>query len=207
MESPVLLKGNRYLPRVGMRGEFTLKSPFNAIIIDKICTVLSIRTISSLAFDSIDVFKEHYEAFGLSREEYEKDVELDKEIITIQSDGGVSLSFPAGYIDILPKITGIPYVVYHAVIELPPFPEEVNWAAFSSGLKDYCQKALGVPEVRVNMVQMSEKTLVSKEDHELTQADRNLKKEKSALLEVEKWKRLYQEVLADREELYKLLEG
>jgi len=86
------------LPHINLSGTFKLKSPLDTLISEKVIyTVDSIKNITSLIEDDIDVETLVYTSQGLTTTNYLEDLKNKIPIVTLKSEGNALFHIPAIY--------------------------------------------------------------------------------------------------------------
>ena len=160
----------RFIPTIGERGFYDIANPFT-LEANTIATCKSIRKISELLTSGIDVLADYYVSNGLDETLFEQHQEKDVEIISLLTDGGRWISFPATYLRGYPNMNGVPYQVRYLVIPLPPFPLDQSFDHVVTQLKDVVKDSLGV-DTDVKIVTQSDVSLVETSKHLETKARR-----------------------------------
>lgn len=91
----------RMTPVVYTRGIYSLKSPFVAAS-DKLYKCTAVRGYRELIDSGKDIFKEYYESLGLSKSDYQEDLQADACICALRADTGETIYVPDTYIVGLP---------------------------------------------------------------------------------------------------------
>lgn len=181
MESSVQLNmfalGVEYLPTdfkptTGLRGVYSLREPFKAALSEAIHTCTAIRRLSTLVAAGEDVYNDYYLQYGLTKEDYERDIGLDKDLITIMSDGGSVLHFPVGYMLSFPNMNGEVYQRFIVQIGLPPFPRDTDFSVVEGAIQDVMHSHLGINGVVIAVTENSDLQLVPNDVHAALSATR-----------------------------------
>lgn len=161
----------RFIPTIGERGHYRLKAPFE-IREGEIFTCKSIRKISELFDEQVDVYAEYYKPAGISEEVYEKDVADDGCIIYLASDVNRWVICPDHYLLGYPNVNGKAYVRLNVVFSLPPMSVEQDYTQLKAQLEEVVQMTLGVKPGTILLDRKSHQLAVPLEKHEALQADR-----------------------------------
>lgn len=196
---------NSFTPSTGLRGEYTLKAPFDKEVTKAIYTCKAIRRISSLTMLGEDVYATYYQPYGLTLDEYEKDAQGDRDIITIISDGGVTVNFPVGYLTSYPDMNGEPYQTKGFVVKIPTYPRDTDYSGAVEAIRQAVISQLGVEDVSVHIATTSDVGLVEESQHKALKAARRLRV-MNALenSNPQKWRKRYEDTLAALEDLIAL---
>ena len=202
MEPSIQLIQTAFTPEVGLRGVYTLKPPFNRDVTPAIYTCNAIRRISSLFGMGEDVFQKYYVPYGVDRNDYDRDVDLDLSIITIMSDGGASVHFPVGYLETYPNMNGEAYQAFHLLTALPPFPRDTDFEILKNAIQELVQQHLGIPKASTRIIEASEVQLVPNDAHAAISAQRRAVAEMpTPTTRASSWRIRYEELLAERDAL------
>ena len=132
------------IPKVGSKGTFTLKSPFDSIVeADQEYEVLSVRSISELQ-NVIDVFKIVYETIGLSNDIYLSDVTNKVPIVTLLNNANKQIHVPANKIGSQPISAGVKYQGKAIVLNMGPLPTDYDFTQLESQLVNISSDVVGV---------------------------------------------------------------
>lgn len=160
------------LPTIGSSGSFKLAPPFDAKMgVSERYTVKSIRTISEIEANSVDVKKIYYLDNGLTELDYIQHVEVDMQIVSLQSGYGQWIEVPAVYILEMPKIDGVPYQKKNIIISLPPIPTDMQISVLAQDLQDTATLFIGA-EASHAIIDVSTVLAVDKDTHETVKAER-----------------------------------
>ena len=166
---------NQLLPEIGSSGAFKFKAPFDKILgASTNYTCKSIRKISELLSKSEPVLNTYYLAYGLTSDDYSIDLSLDTSIIGLFSGKGVWFYVPASYILSYPDSTGIGYRRMIMGAELGPVPDTMDLEPINQAVADTIYGYMGIRPVVKNVV-VSQKILVSQEDHQSIEIARTAK--------------------------------
>ena len=202
MESSVSVNITRFTPEIGLRGTYTLLSPYNESIGIAIYTCQAVQSISSLKAQGIDVFATYYEPFGVDIEIFEADESRDASIITLLSDSGTQHFFPVGYLESYPNMNGVPYRATHFYLHLPASPLSYDFTLLKDALEQTVKRFLGVPEALARPIVASETSLVPEGDSDVLMADRETRKEASSpLVLAEQWRLRYEALKREHDQL------
>lgn len=216
MESGVQLNttalGIEYLPSdfkptTGLRGVYSLREPFKTALSGAIHTCTAIRRLSTLIAAGEDALNDYYIGYGLTKEDYERDIELDKDIVTIMSDGGAIVHFPVGYMEAFPNMNGEVYQRFIIQIGLPPFPRATDFAVLEGSIRDVMHTHLGIDGVVIAVTENSELQLVPNDTHAALSAMRSATAEiPTTLSQLEALQSRYESLLRERDDLLRLFE-
>lgn len=203
--APNAIVSNAFTPTLGLRGVYKLRQPFSNTITEAIYTCTGINKLSLLVASGVDVFGLYYTPFGLTENDYDEDLEQDKSLITITSEGGSIAHFPVGYLESYPEMNGEVYQRYILQVGLPPTPRDFNFDLLLTSIQTLVQNHLGIDESIVSVVENSDAMLIDTATHELVSAQRNQKAKVSLPLnEAEMWRLRYEAMVVERDQLLDL---
>ena len=141
---------NNILPTVGSRGAYTLITPFNAMVVtNELLTCKAIRSISELIAAGVDVYKEYYQANGLTQVDFDNAVKNDEFIISFQGGTGVWIYVPSNYLGAAPITAGIPYHVRVVGVSLGAVPVNKDITVLKQAIANLVYDTIGIqPEVK-----------------------------------------------------------
>lgn len=161
------------LPTIGSSGYFQLRAPFDAIILpNERYTCQAVRRISDYLASNEDPKADIYVANNIAEDEFDADVKIDAYIISLQASTGHWVYVPASYVIAHPVVNGIPYRTMMIGVSLPAFPAARDLTFLTTDIKNLVKDAIGVDAV-TKLVETSKVILVTKEKHDLTQANRD----------------------------------
>jgi hypothetical protein len=162
------------IPTVGSSGFFELSAPFDTKLLPgERYTCQAVRKISDYISNNEDVFATVYEANGLSSNEYDEDVVNDTFIISLQAAIGHWLYVPVRWVATFAITNGIPYRALVISAALPPLPATRDLSFLEQDIRNLIKDALGVDSI-TKLTETTRVSLISKEQHDLTQAARDL---------------------------------
>ena len=202
MEPSIQLTQTAFTPEVGLRGVYTLKAPFNRDVTPAIYTCTALRRISSLISMGEDVYVKYYAPYGVELNDYDTDVNLDRSIVTIVSDGGAAVHFPVGYLESYPNMNGEVYQVFHLLTILPPVPRDTDFDILKNAIQEVVQQHLGIPTAITRRVEASELQLVPNATHAVIKAQRAAAASlPTPTLKAAMWQSRYEALLIERDAL------
>jgi hypothetical protein len=165
------------LPSLGSSGAWTLKTPFDALIVSNLAyTCQEVRRITTMVGQGVDVFTQHYARHGLTKAEYDQDVQNDVSMITLITSSGDWLFVPSSYVTGWPAADGVPYATIAAAIVLGALPNTVDPSFLTEDLKAFIKARLGlVPDI--SYVVVSETVMKDQNQHEILEIARENAKE------------------------------
>jgi len=133
------------LPPVGASGVFTVKTPLDTIIKNDIeYKVTSIRTITDMIADEIDVKQYVYSDQSLIASEYENDLDNNELIVTLQAPDGSYYYIPANKFISIPDVTGVRFSQSTIAINLGFIPEDLDVSYMFNDIADLVKSMFGV---------------------------------------------------------------
>jgi hypothetical protein len=164
---------NNILPTIGSAGSFKLLAPFDKMITDGVkYTCQAIRTLNDYLANNENPKTDIYDNYKIPETDYDKDLQENMHIVSLQSDIGHWLYVPARYIATYPLVNGIPYRSFAMVISLPSFPVDRDLKFLETEVSNLCKDTLGVSP-QSKFVETSRIVLVSADKHNVTTAERN----------------------------------
>lgn len=162
------------LPTIGSSGYFELRAPYDqAVLPDERYTCQAVRKLSDYLANNEDPKTDIYDANGIDEAEYDLDVEADMYIVSLQGETGQWVYVPARYLVKYPIVNGIPYRSMMIGVSLPPLPADRDLSFLTTDMGNLVRDTLGV-DVQIDLMETSMVILVSKDRHDLEQAQRDL---------------------------------
>lgn len=162
------------IPTVGSSGYFELRSPFDNLILEnERYTCQAVRRISDYLANNEDVKVSIYDKYTLPESEFFEDSAKDMFIVSLQSEKGHWIYVPARYVIKYPEVNGIPYRTMMIGVSLPPMAVDRDYSFIIDDISNLVQDRLGVSPL-VKIVDTSKVILVTKEKHDIEQANRDL---------------------------------
>jgi hypothetical protein len=168
------MTSDNILPTIGSAGSFKLLAPFDKMITDGVrYTCQAIRTLNDYLANNENPKTDIYDLYKIPETDYDKDLQENMHIVSLQSDIGHWLYVPARYIATYPLVNGTPYRSFAMVVSLPSFPTDRDLSFLQTEVNNLCKDTLGVvPQTK--FVETSRVVLVSAAKHNSTSAERNL---------------------------------
>lgn len=162
----------QYLPDIGSVGSFVLKAPYNTLIKNNVSyRCKSLRLLSECVADGLDPFSYYYESVGLSQDVFDKDLENDVSIVSLQTDKGEWLYIPSSYILQFPNMNGIVYRAMMLGMSLGALPDTMKLDALKTSISNLIKDTIGItPSIKEIVVSVP--SIVSKIDHDLIETAR-----------------------------------
>ena len=161
-----------YIPTIGSTGSFLLAVPFTTPVGERY-TVMAIRKLGDFIAQNETPFEDIYQPKGLTQSQYEADLVLNLEIISLQSEKGFWIHVPAQYITSYPITNGIPYRKVGIMVGLPPMPTDKDLTFLQTQITGLITDTLGVIP-KLQLVEQSKVVLIPSVDHQATQAARQI---------------------------------
>lgn len=142
----------RMTPVVYTRGIYSLRSPFVAAS-DKLYKCTAVRGYRELIDNGEDIFKLYYEPQGLSKSNYQEDLQVDACICALRADTGETVYVPDTYIVGLPdqSVPEIGLFVVSAIIG--PVRLNVDLSHMKAKVAEIISDTTGLePEVNVDVL-------------------------------------------------------
>ncbi len=153
----------QFLPSIGMTGLYTLKAPYNELIMsttEYVCT--GIESIQGSISRGEDPYTELYVANGATQSDYEEDLSSGAYLVTITSGEGDVVTFPSSALVKMPDTDGIRYRNLVLGISLSSLPDSLNLDVVKQDISDLVLDTLGVRS-SVYTAQVGGVTILSKE--------------------------------------------
>ena len=161
------------IPTVGSSGYFELKAPLDILIVqNERYTCKAVRNLSDYFASNEDPKTDIYTKYNIPEDEYTQDIKDDTYIVSLQSEKGHWLYVPVKYIVGYPITNGVPYRSIMIGISLPSIQADRDLSFLETDLTNLIKDALGVIPV-IKQIETSRVVLVSKEKHDIVQAERN----------------------------------
>lgn len=162
----------RYLPDIGSVGLFTLKTPYDTLIKPNVpYRCKSLRLLSECIADGLDPFSFYYESMGLSKEDFNLDLENDESIVSLQTDNGEWLYIPSSYILKFPNMNGVVYRALMMGISLGALPDTMKLDALKTSISNLVQDTIGITPT-IKEIVVSVPAIVSEADHQMIETAR-----------------------------------
>lgn len=156
------------VPDIGVNGVFSLKEPFNNLLIKDIgYTCTAVRQLTDIIKAGGDPQALYYTPYNLDSTIYNADVKNNVCIVSLQSSkGGDTVYVPSSYVLSFPKTGGIPYTVTGLGISLGAIPDGLDLTYLKSRIQTVVKDTLGlVSDVEIKTLALSETTLVNQDSH------------------------------------------
>lgn len=162
----------KILPEVGSSGVFNVLPPFDQFIIEQVqYTCTSIRSISELQTYTRSVLEEYYLVYGLTVEDYQRDLE-DNELIISLRNGAEFVYVPSRYLISYPDVSGIPYHVVSLAVTLGAIPVGSDLSVLKEKVGELVLNNTGLtPDIEE--VEISATRYIDQSEHEAVLARRN----------------------------------
>ena len=173
----------KIIPVVGSRGVFTLRAPFNLLIVEGVeYSCQAVRKISDYIANNEDPSALVYKKYNLPDTVYDEDKAEDAYVVCLQSEKGHWLYVPYRYVETFPTGDGIQYCSYILNFSLPGMPLMQDLNPLMLELQQRIKMALGT-DVKMRITQSSQISLLTKEEHESAQLRRDLNKSGDGLIQ------------------------
>lgn len=161
------------IPKLGASGIFTLDSPFaERMLPDTEYTCVAIQMFVELIDIGVEPYEEYYEPFKIEKQEYDEDVENGVAMITLRSSQGVFMRVPDSYIQGVPNANGLPYHAALLSVDLGVIPSNLDLTSLMDTIRQVTEDYIGIQDIQVQEVAVSDTTLVSAPDHDRLEAAR-----------------------------------
>ena len=162
-----------YIPFIGTKGRFKFKEPFNTVLVDNnIYTVESIRSFNNLLDTGIDIYETVYKPYGLTEEDFNRDLVDDNVVIVeLMDEEEKYYTIPSNYIVSVPNINGVLYRDKMLVVDLGYLPDKYDFTEVKTNVKDLIKMLVGV-DVEVNVIDASPTIMLTIDQHKTNEAER-----------------------------------
>lgn len=153
------------LPSIGASGIWKLAAPFDALLVNsRTYSCKAVRSFGDVAEAGFDVYKDYYEAYGLTKEKYELDASSGVAIVSISPESGGWIRFPSSYLIQFPSNNGVTYVSWALGAILGPLPESVDLSYLTATIKQRIMDVIGV-DSDVRAVVVSDPEIIANQTH------------------------------------------
>lgn len=157
-------------PPIDRFGRYELKVPWTADPA-KTYTCEAIRSYPDCEERGLNVLEDIYVAMGLTETEYNADLTLDPNIITLMSDDGETIYVPDTYVVSYPNMGDVTYSHIVVSASIGPLPDYVPLDLLKANISALCSDVIGMePEVNVNKAPHSGS--ITPSQHEASEAAR-----------------------------------
>jgi hypothetical protein len=177
-----------FLPSLGLKGLYRLKSPFDTQILPTtqyVCT--GVQKLSASAANGDDPFETYYQSIGATQTDYDADVAVDAYLVTITSGEGEVYTFPNTALISLPIVDGVIYRNMAMVVSLGAVMDDADLDVLSNDIVQHVLRTTGI-STSVYLSQIGPMTVVTQEQSDALEKARALKIEDSdsLILKLEK---------------------
>lgn len=157
---------SEFLPALDSIGTYQFKKPLSDFISSQtVFRCKSIRKISELISNGVDVYGTYYEKYNIDKLVYEQNKLDDISIIGLYNDTTKWSYVPTSYIDAYPDSSGVPYRRMAYAIDVGPMEESFDLTVLNSQLFELIKTNLGI-EPSIRTVSLSRPAMVRFDDHE-----------------------------------------
>lgn len=155
------------IPPINTKGLFVFASPFDKT--DKLSqteelTVVSVRNLIELYNSNEDPFGTIYTPFGLTKKEYDDDVNAEVPVIVFKRTNGDYYYVPANKVSSYPTLTGVKYRGEVLAFNLGSLPLDTDFTTLLSVAADVVYEVLGVKTIG-SIIHNSAISYVTEEEH------------------------------------------
>jgi hypothetical protein len=148
------------------KGVFTLLPPFdNALTPFVIFTCISNRRLADCISSGEDAFVLYYEPFGLTLEDFNKDLVDGESLVSLQSSRGEMVHVPNRYVSGMPVIGGVPYTKMMIVIDCGFVATDLDLGYLQTKLVDDVRETIGLSST-ATPVAVTAEVMKSQQDHD-----------------------------------------
>ena len=137
-------------PTINSVGCYEASTPFNTIVQPgKPYRCIAVRLLSDMELNNDDPFNTIYTPVGITRSDYDKDVDDLVSIITLHGSGGELLYIPNRYLTSLPLQNGVDYVNKTVAVPLGTLPVNLPLTSLIESIRDIVSDEIGVvPDIK-----------------------------------------------------------
>lgn len=164
----------QFLPSLGMSGIFTLKAPYNNLVLPTTqyqCT--GIESLAGAVAANKDPFANYYEPNGATEVDFNADLKDNAYLITITSGIGEVVTFPSSALVSLPDADGVIYRNVAMTVSLSSISDDTDLTDLSSQVSDLVLNTLGVKS-SVYLTQVGSMTVLTREQSTALESARQL---------------------------------
>lgn len=164
----------QFLPSLGMTGVFTLKTPFNNLVLPNTqYTCTAIESLAGAVAADKDPFATYYEPNGVTEVDFNADLKANVYLITITSGIGEVVVFPSSALVSLPNSDGVIYRNLVLSISLSSISDDTDISVLRSGIEDMILNTMGVKS-STYVTQVGSMTVLTREQSQALEAARQL---------------------------------
>lgn len=162
----------KFLPSIGMSGLYTLKAPYDLLIMSTIeYTCTSIESLQGSIARGEDPYTDVYEASGATQSDYDNDLAAGAYLITITSGDGDVVTFPSTALVKMPDTDGVRYRNLVLGISLSSLPDSLNLDGLRQDISDLVFNSVGVRSTTYT-AQVGGITILTRDQHNAVEAAR-----------------------------------
>lgn len=136
-------------PPIDATGTFTVTSPFT-LTANTLYTCRAIRSFQDLIADGVDIVATYYTPVGLTATDYQADLALNANIITLMATASPTVYIPDAWIASFPDMSNVAYSTMVLAVSLGPLPDSVDLTATQQAIQDSVSDLVGLtPTVTV----------------------------------------------------------
>lgn len=130
------------LPILNAYGVFTLLPPYVSVSENYRCAAMQL--ITAMVANDVDVFTDYYLPAGLSKEQYQTDLNNNVAIVTLLGPDNAAIVLPSSFINTMPIEVTVPYVKKVISIDLGLVPVDYLPLEVLTGLSDFIAERTGI---------------------------------------------------------------
>lgn len=158
--------------KVGVKGKFIVNAPFSSIVSSTTqLEVIAVSSIHALVSDGIDVLNLYYLPAGSTQAQYESDLALGVQIISLASESGIVTKVPANAISVPPVMDGVEYRNFALAASLSILPSTYDFSSLKEDLEAFIKARVGVG-CRVYIPTYGDPVLYSTQDAAVLESQR-----------------------------------
>lgn len=164
----------QFLPSLGMTGTYTLKTPFNNLVLPTTqYTCTAIESLAGALAAGKDPFASYYEPNEVSEADFNADLKANVYLITIASGIGEVVVFPSSALVSLPNSDGVNYRNLVLSISLSSISDDMDVTVLQTTIEDMILNTMGVTS-HTYVTQVGSMTVLTREQSQALEAARQL---------------------------------
>jgi len=136
---------SQFLPSIGMKGTWSLKSPFDLLVMSTTqYTCVKVESLAASEAAGDDPYTNIYQRNNASQSDYDNDIAANAFLVTLTSDTGDVVVFPNTAIVSIPDTDGVSYRNLVMSVALGPIPDSMDLLNLENEVKTLVLGAVGV---------------------------------------------------------------
>jgi hypothetical protein len=147
---------NGVVPPLNATGLYTVTAPFK-LQPGAAYQCIATREFRDLSNNNIPVWERYYSPYGLSKEQYQTDVNNGVVLVTLFSDDYGAVYIPSSFIESYPDLSGVRFRHRIASVSLGAIPDTLPLEDFQKKLSELASDVVGIePTVIIHSVELSD---------------------------------------------------